>query len=111
MQMRIQGSAIDTPAQASCHLTCDKARQAPARARRNCRQVQHWTLNLTERLAAHSHGSGSRLIEAISRAGISFILARTTTGTRDKERAIKNAGGQVRYCPLCTPKPRKGRWA
>jgi hypothetical protein len=77
----------------------------------HARHYTGWALNLTERLAAHSHGSGSRLIEVISRAGIGFILARTITGTRDKERAIKNAGGQVRYCPLCTPKPRKGRWA
>jgi predicted GIY-YIG superfamily endonuclease len=75
------------------------------------RHYTGWTLNLAERLAAHSHGSGSRLVEVISGAGISFALARTTTGTRDKERAIKNAGGQVRYCPLCTPQPRKGRWA
>jgi hypothetical protein len=77
----------------------------------HARHYTGWTLNLPERLAAHSHGTGSRLIEVISRAGISIILARITTGTRDKERAIKNAGGQVRYCPLCTPKPRKGRWA
>jgi predicted GIY-YIG superfamily endonuclease len=79
-----------------------------------CYHARHytgWTPNLAERLAAHSHGNGARLIEVISRAGISFILARTTTGTRARERAIKNAGGQVRYCPICTPKPRKGRWA
>jgi hypothetical protein len=111
MPMRIQGSASGTLSRLSCQLTCNKARLAPARAETNCRQIQHWTLNLAERLAAHSHGSGSRLIEVISRAGIGSILARTTTGTRDKERAIKNAGGQVRYCPLCTSKPRKGRWA
>jgi predicted GIY-YIG superfamily endonuclease len=77
----------------------------------HARHYTGWTLNLAERLSVHSHGSGSRLIEVISRAGISFILARTTTGTRARERAIKNAGGQVRYCPICTPKPRKGRWA
>ena len=77
----------------------------------HARHYTGWTLNLAERLAAHSHGSGSRLVEVISRVGIGFALARTTTGTRDKERAIKNAGGQVRYCPLCTPQPRKGRWA
>jgi predicted GIY-YIG superfamily endonuclease len=77
----------------------------------HARHYTGWTLNLAERLAAHSHGNGSRLIEVISHAGISFVLARTTTGTRDKERAIKNAGGQARYCTLCTSTPRKGRWA
>jgi predicted GIY-YIG superfamily endonuclease len=82
-----------------------------SRPYRHARHCTGWTLNLAERLATHSHGSGARLVEVIGRAGISFTLARTTTGTRDKERAIKNAGGQVRYCPLCTSRPRKGRWA
>ena len=55
-------------------------------------------------------GNGARLITVIRHAGIGFTLARTCTGDRTKERAIKRAGGPVRYCPLCTTHPRTGRW-
>jgi hypothetical protein len=40
MPTLFQGSASDTPARLSCHLTCDKRRPYPTRARTNCRQVQ-----------------------------------------------------------------------
>jgi hypothetical protein len=42
---------------------------------------------------------------------ILFTLVRICEGTRRTERAIKNAGGAVRYCPVCTPCPRNGRWS
>jgi predicted GIY-YIG superfamily endonuclease len=77
----------------------------------HARHYTGWALNLADRLAAHEQGRGSRLLAVAKAAGIGFTLARTTTGDRFKERAIKNAGGQVRYCPLCTSQPRKGRWA
>jgi predicted GIY-YIG superfamily endonuclease len=77
----------------------------------HARHYTGWTLNLAERLHAHENGHGARLLAVARAAGIGFTLARTTTGDRRKERAIKNAGGQVRYCPLCTPTPWKGRWA
>jgi hypothetical protein len=105
MQMRIQGSAIDTPAQASCHLTCDKAQQAPARARRNCRQVQQWASDLKARLAEHEHGRGARLLQVITAAGITWKLARTWPGDRKRERELKNMGGASRRCPECGIKP------
>ena len=110
MPAPIQGSASDTPARPSCHLTCDKRRPYPARARTNCRQVQHWTEDLLDRLDRHARGWGARLIDVISPAGIGFVLVRTCEGTRDTERSIKNSGGAVRYCPLCTPRPRNGHW-
>jgi predicted GIY-YIG superfamily endonuclease len=77
------------------------------------RHAQHyvgWTDNLPARLAAHAAGHGARLIAVIRAAGISFTLARTVPGDRTLERAIKNAGGAVRYCPLCNPMPRNGKW-
>ena len=55
-------------------------------------------------------GHGARLIAVITQAGIGFTLVRICEGTRRRERAIKNAGGAVRYCPACTPHPRNGRW-
>lgn len=69
-----------------------------------------WTTNLDARLADHRTGRGARLITVITAAGITFTLARTRPGTRADERAIKRNGGAARYCPICTPHPRNGRW-
>jgi predicted GIY-YIG superfamily endonuclease len=77
----------------------------------HARHYTGWTLDLGSRLAAHEHGHGARLMAVIKQAGISFVLARTVTGDRRRERAIKNAGGATRYCPICTPNPRNGRWS
>jgi len=106
MPTQIQGSASDTSARLSCHLTCDKGRRAAARARTNCRQVQHWTRDLDARLEAHRAGQGARLMEVVRKAGGSFRLARTWTGGRDRERAIKNRHEAPRLCPVCSPEPR-----
>jgi predicted GIY-YIG superfamily endonuclease len=78
---------------------------------RHARHYTGWTDNLAARLAAHHKGQGARLMAVIKQAGIGFTLARTTTGDRHKERAIKNAGGAVRYCPICTPNPWNGWWS
>jgi hypothetical protein len=96
------------------HLTCHKGRRALTRASRNCRQVQqvqHWTEDLLHRLDRHATGNGARLVEVIWQAGIGFTLVRICEGTRYTERAIKNAGGAVRYCPVCTSHPRNGHWS
>jgi predicted GIY-YIG superfamily endonuclease len=69
-----------------------------------------WTEDLIERLELHASGHGARLTAVIRQAGIGFILVRTCEGTRHTERAIKNHHGAVRYCPLCTPRPRDGHW-
>ena len=77
---------------------------------RHARHYTGWTRNLAQRLAAHRHGQGARLIAVITAAGIGFQLARTRTGSRDDERAIKHDGGATRYCPLCVPRPWTGHW-
>lgn len=82
-----------------------------SRPYKHAKHYTGWTKNLAERLAEHANGHGSRLLAVAHAEGITFTLARTTTGTRHKERAIKNAGGQVRYCPLCTPRPLNGVWS
>src|SRR5262249_16733436 len=71
----------------------------------NCRQVQHWTLDLLARLEAHRDGRGARLMEVITKAGITWQLARTWPGGRDRERAIKNRHEAPRLCPLSPPRP------
>lgn len=77
----------------------------------HARHYTGWTDDLMARLEMHRKGTGARLMAVIKGAGIGFTLARTTTGNRDRERTIKNAGGAVRYCPICTPHPRAGVWA
>jgi hypothetical protein len=111
IRTRLQGSASDTPVRLSRHLTCDKERPAPVRPRTNCRKVQHWTEDLLDRLDTHARGHGARLIAVIWQAGIGFTLVRLCEGTRHRERAIKHAGGAVRYCPACTPRPWNGHWS
>jgi predicted GIY-YIG superfamily endonuclease len=69
-----------------------------------------WTEDLMHRLDRHASGTGARLVEVIWQAGIGFTLIRTCEGTRHTERAIKNAGGAVRYCPACTVRPLNGHW-
>jgi predicted GIY-YIG superfamily endonuclease len=81
-----------------------------SRPYRHARHYCGWTEDLIERLCCHASGRGARLMAVIYQAGISFTLVRTCEGTRRTERAIKNAGGAVRYCPLCTSHPRNGHW-
>lgn len=77
---------------------------------RHARHYVGWTDDLLDRLDAHARGHGARLIAVITQAGIGFTLVRVCEGTRSTERAIKNAGGAVRYCPACTTRPRNGHW-
>ena len=77
---------------------------------RHARHYVGWTEDLFDRLDRHAAGRGARLVEVITQAGIGFTLVRICEGTRRRERAIKHAGGAVRYCPACTSHPRNGRW-
>ena len=77
---------------------------------RHARHYVGWTDDLLHRLDRHAQGHGARLVAVIWHAGIGFTLVRICEGTRRRERAIKNAGGAVRYCPACTPRPWTGHW-
>ena len=77
----------------------------------HARHYVGWTDDLFARLEAHATGRGARLVDVIWQAGIGFTLVRLCEGTRNTERAIKNAGGAVRYCPACTTHPRNGHWS
>jgi hypothetical protein len=72
------------------------------------RHARHyvWTRDLAARLEAHRAGQGARLMEVVKKAGGSFRLARTWTGGRDRERAIKNRHEAPKLCPVCSPEPR-----
>src|SRR5262249_53531587 len=72
---------------------------------RHARHYVGWTDDLLHRLDTHAAGHGARLVAVIWHAGIGFTCVRICEGTRCTERAIKNAGGAVRYCPACTLHP------
>ena len=82
-----------------------------SRPYRHARHYVGWTEDLLDRLDAHATGRGARLVEVITQAGIGFTVVRICEGTRDTERAIKNDGGAVRFCPVCTLRPWTGRWS
>lgn len=65
-----------------------------------------WTLNLPHRLDKHATGHDARLLAVIGAYGVGWQLARTWTGDRNRERALKNQGGASRRCPLCGIHPR-----
>jgi hypothetical protein len=65
-----------------------------------------WAIDLWHRLAEHDAGRGARLLAVVRSAGIGWQLARTWTGPRSRERALKNQGGASRRCPLCGVQPR-----
>jgi hypothetical protein len=78
---------------------------------KHARHYVGFTEDLLARLDRHAAGHGANLVAVIWQAGIGFTLTRICEGTRSTERAIKNAGGAVRYCPACTPHPRNGCWS
>jgi hypothetical protein len=59
-----------------------------------------WTLDLPTRLVDHAHGRGARLMEVVGELGIGWQLARIWTGTRARERSLKQRGA-TRRCPVC----------
>lgn len=68
---------------------------------RHARHYIGWTSDLPHRLAEHHAGNGSRLLEVVSDAGITWRLARTWGGDRSLERKLKNRHGASRFCPIC----------
>ena len=59
------------------------------------------TYDLDVRLARHQAGTGARLMEVITQAGISWYLARTWEGGRNLERALKQRKNSPKLCPVC----------
>lgn len=59
--------------------------------------------SLTTRLEYHRSGKGSKLLKAVTGAGIDVVVARTwSDGTRDFERKLKNQkNARSRLCPIC----------
>jgi hypothetical protein len=61
-----------------------------------------WTEGpLHVRMRAHKMGQGSRLMAAVTNAGLDFTVANTWEGTRELERKLKNQKNAARICPIC----------
>ncbi len=57
------------------------------------------------RIASHREGTGAKLIRAINRLGIPWMVIRTwRVDGQGFERYIKNQKHASRFCPLCNPK-------
>lgn len=67
----------------------------------HARHYLGFTTDLAARLAAHRAGSGARLMEVITQAGISWYVARTWEGGRNLERALKQRKNSPKLCPVC----------
>ncbi|HYU74203.1 MAG TPA: hypothetical protein VEL31_16150, partial [Ktedonobacteraceae bacterium] len=66
------------------------------------------TCFLDERLAAHANGSGARLMEVVSQAGITWELARlwpceSEPEMRQLEKYYKHRHNSGQICPSCNP--------
>lgn len=63
---------------------------------------------LQARAKKHASGSGSRLLRAVSKAGIGFQVVRTwPNGDRNFERSLKNMKESPRLCPVCSKNANK----
>lgn len=62
------------------------------------------TPDLARRMGEHQRGSDAKIMQAVRRAGIGWVLARTWEGGRDRERQLKQHGA-ARRCPVCKGKP------
>lgn len=63
--------------------------------------------DVSERLAYHRAGRGSRLIKALIEQGGDFELVKVWKhASRNFERRLKEGGSGARVCPCCTAKPR-----
>ena len=73
------------------------------------KHARHYTgvaTQVVRRLRHHQTGSGARLMQVVTEAGIGFTVARKWTGGRALERAIKRNqyGSKTLLCPLCCGK-------
>lgn len=60
-----------------------------------------WARELENRLYHHRKGSGARFTRAANIAGIQYSIAADWPGTRNLERAMKNAKNHKLFCPIC----------
>lgn len=67
----------------------------------HARHYLGWTSDLTSRIRDRAVGNGSRLLAAVSKAGIGFRVVRTWPGDRHLERKLKRRHDAAGLCPEC----------
>jgi hypothetical protein len=97
----LRESAADTSARLPPYLTCIEARPETTACKANCQKIQQTAADLKARLEDHQVGRGARLLQVAKAAGISWALARTWPGGRQRERQLKIQGGASCRCLLC----------
>ena len=77
---------------------------------KHARHYIGWAKHLYERLDHHRNGTGARLTQVVTEAGIDLELARTWEGKdRTFERRLKNQKKAGEFCPICNPEMAKKR--
>lgn len=70
-----------------------------------------WTSNVVDRELRHLAGNGSKLLKAVTDAGIDFNVVRVWENkTRAFERSLKNQKNAYRFCPVCGAPPYKSKY-
>lgn len=73
----------------------------------HARHYTGWSDDVGARLVAHRRGQGSRLMQVVTNAGITWRVVRVWRGRdRHYERKLKRRGSARQYCPRCTPTAR-----
>jgi predicted GIY-YIG superfamily endonuclease len=78
------------------------------------RHVRHyigWTMDLQARVARHHRGDGSKLMRAVSAAGIGWQVVATWEGTRRDERRLKARKRAPDICTACRAEKGKPPYA
>jgi len=101
----------DTAGTTTCYLLHFDRPYIGANGKGMARHYSGSATDLQARLAEHDKGQGARLLQVVKAAGITWRLARTWPGGRDRERQLKNQGGASRRCPECGVKPRSDNGA
>jgi predicted GIY-YIG superfamily endonuclease len=70
---------------------------------KHARHYLGYSTNLDKRITDHLCGTGARLLEVVTDAGIEWRLVRTWPGDRELERQLKNRKDAPRLCPICNP--------
>lgn len=65
---------------------------------------------LDDRIRLHRSGQGSRLLLAVTQAGIQWRVVLTLPGDRNTERRLKKHRNLPRYCPICNPDHWRTGW-
>lgn len=100
--------ALDGP---SVYLLCltPPLRSTTGQRVQVARHYLGWGLDWRARVAADLAGRGCNLLRVARATGGTAVVVAVWPGTRALEARLKRCGGRTRFCPRCTPTPRRPR--